>query len=114
MMCHNQQWRCHSDDRAVWAGFLSWPQLKQTQRKAQRPTPALTNSFTSQTAFKRTPPPHTYIHTHTHTHHLHPLLHDTHIHTPKPPALSHTSRRYGVHVTHVSDASGLSGARCII
>lgn len=68
-MCHNYQWRCHGDSRVVWAGFLSWPLVKQTSKVArQRRSLVLTASFTSSTAFstsafgkfigrRRRPPP---------------------------------------------------------
>ena len=43
---------CHGDSRVVWAGFLSWPLVKQTSKdEGQRPLLVLPASFTSSPAF---------------------------------------------------------------
>lgn len=50
-MRHHRQWGCHGDSRSVWAGFLSWPLVKQTSKVSrQSHSLVLTASFTSSTA----------------------------------------------------------------
>lgn len=50
-MRHHRQRGCHGDSRSVWAGFLSWPLVKQTSKVGrQSHSLVLTASFTSSTA----------------------------------------------------------------
>lgn len=50
-MRHNRQRGCHGDSRSVWAGFLSWPLVKQTSKVGRQSHSLVpTASFTPSTA----------------------------------------------------------------